>query len=250
MTENSLRSDPAESSKAGYKFYAFFRSRSRSRSRSKSVTPTSIPPPMLSKVEAISITQTQSLSSRRPRLSTEHIPPNIPPSSYMSSPTKSIGRSQSRPISSTTTATHSTIAPLPSDALRKTINGRQEIMMSTAKTANTTIYNNFRPDQKHPPLLSGSQLAARPHYPLSARHQLRLWYPSPHGTLPLPKTVRPFNPCAIEPTASLSEPTPPIVWLELSSQHSKIVCWSFTPSCCACTVSWQASFCRCTSDTS
>ncbi|KAG6335112.1 hypothetical protein ID866_3981 [Astraeus odoratus] len=82
---------------------------------------------MLSKVEAISITQTQSLSSRRPRLSTDHIPStDVPPSSYVSSPAKSISRSQSRPISSTTTATHSTIAPLPSDSFRRRMNGRHE----------------------------------------------------------------------------------------------------------------------------
>lgn len=138
MTQNTLKSDPTEeSSKAGYKFYAFFRSRSRSRSRSKSVTPTNVPPPMLSKFEAISITQTHSLSSRRPRLSTEHIPSNNPPSSYMSSPTKSTGRSQSRPISSTTTATHSTIAPLPSDILRKAVNGRQEYASRHGNAADT-----------------------------------------------------------------------------------------------------------------
>lgn len=135
MTQNTLKPEPTEeSSKTGYKFYAFFRSRSRSRSRSKSVTPTNVPPPMLSKFEAISITQTHSLSSRRPRLSTEHIPSNNPPSSYMSSPTKSPGRSQSRPISSTTTATHSTIAPLPSDFLRK---GRPEYASRHGNAADT-----------------------------------------------------------------------------------------------------------------
>ncbi|KAI6047499.1 hypothetical protein EDC04DRAFT_3102541 [Pisolithus marmoratus] len=144
MTQNTLKSEPAESSKAGYKFYAFFRSRARSRSRSKSVTPTSVPPPMLSRVEAISITQTHSLSSRHPRISTEHMPSNNPPSSYMSSPTKSIGRSQSRPISSTTTATHSTIAPLPSDSLRKTINGRQEYASRHGNAADT-----HEPHQDH-----------------------------------------------------------------------------------------------------
>lgn len=175
MTENSLRSDPAESSKAGYKFYAFFRSRSRSRSRSKSVTPTSVPPPMLSKVEAISITQTQSLSSRRPRLSTEHIPSNIPPSSYMSSPTKSIGRSQSRPISSTTTATHSTIAPLPSDALRKTINGRQEYASRHGNAADTHELNQdhdeYSENREHDNI---QQLPPRSETPSSTKRKLGL----------------------------------------------------------------------------
>ncbi|KAL4076172.1 hypothetical protein V8B97DRAFT_57570 [Scleroderma yunnanense] len=127
MPAHPFKSDPTEISKPGNKFYAFFRPRSRSRSRSKSVVTPSTPQPMLSRVEAISVTQTHSLSSRLPRLSTEHIPStDNPPSSYISSPTKSIARSQSRPISSTTTATHSTIAPLPSDALRKRVNGRHE----------------------------------------------------------------------------------------------------------------------------
>ncbi|KAG9317388.1 hypothetical protein JVU11DRAFT_1587 [Chiua virens] len=46
------------------------------------------------------------------------IPDNNPPSSYA----KSSLRSQNRPVSSTTTATHSTITPLPSDALRNRLN--------------------------------------------------------------------------------------------------------------------------------
>ncbi|KAF8551467.1 hypothetical protein OG21DRAFT_1512705 [Imleria badia] len=45
-------------------------------------------------------------------------PLDNPPSSYL----KSAVRSQNRPISSTTTATHSTITPLPSDSLRNRVN--------------------------------------------------------------------------------------------------------------------------------
>lgn len=127
MPSRPFKSDPTEISKPGNKFYAFFRPRSRSRSRSKSVVTPNTSQPMLTKFEALSVTQTHSLSSRRPHLSTEHMPStDNPPSSYVSSPTRSIARSQSRPISCTTTATHSTIAPLPSDALRRRVNGRHE----------------------------------------------------------------------------------------------------------------------------
>ncbi|KAI6135035.1 hypothetical protein EDD17DRAFT_512964 [Pisolithus thermaeus] len=175
MTQNNLKSDPAEeSSKVGYKFYAFFRSRSRSRSRSKSVIPTNAPPPMLSKFEAISITQTHSLSSRRPRLSTEHIPSNNPPSSYMSSPTKSTGRSQSRPISSTTTATHSTIAPLPSDSLRKAINGRQEYASRHGNAANTHELNQDHDQYSESCDHDVQQLPPRSETPSSTKRKLGL----------------------------------------------------------------------------
>ena len=116
---------------------------------------------MLTKFEAISVTQTHSLSSRRPRLSTEHIPStDNPPSSYVSSPTRSIVRSQSRPISCTTTATHSTIAPLPSDALRRRVNGRHDYAPrpeSADDSHESHQYHDQRSDdhahnsQQHPP---------------------------------------------------------------------------------------------------
>ncbi|KAF8450608.1 hypothetical protein L210DRAFT_3756162 [Boletus edulis BED1] len=83
-----------------YPFKAFFRSRSRSRSRSQTSDSNIVPPSLPS-----------------PQRDTPSSPEN-PPSSYL----KSTLRSQNRPISSTTTATHSTITPLPSDALRNRAN--------------------------------------------------------------------------------------------------------------------------------
>ena len=85
-------------------FKAFFRSRSRSRSRPRPEPPDPMP----------------SLPTHtRPRhLAPGDSSPDNPPSSY----TRASARSQNRPISSTTTATHSTITPLPSDSLRNRIN--------------------------------------------------------------------------------------------------------------------------------
>ena len=76
---------------------AFFRSRSRSRPRPPDPVPA----------------RADSPTHARPRLlARKDSSSDIPPSSYPKSP----ARSQNRPISCTTTATHSTITPLPSDA--------------------------------------------------------------------------------------------------------------------------------------
>ncbi|KAH0839855.1 hypothetical protein J3R83DRAFT_805 [Lanmaoa asiatica] len=98
----------ATSVKRENKFTAFFRSRSRSRSRSHtSPTPSH---PMSSSVDS----SPYPLPPRHPHKDSS----DNPPSSYA----KSTVRSQNRPISSTTTATHSTITPLPSDSLRNRMN--------------------------------------------------------------------------------------------------------------------------------
>lgn len=80
-------------------FKAFFRSRSRSRPRPQHNTAPS------DSMYPLRHPHKESLDN--------------PPSSYA----KSSARSQNRPISSTTTATHSTITPLPSDSLRNRFNG-------------------------------------------------------------------------------------------------------------------------------
>jgi hypothetical protein len=56
-----------------------------------------------------------------------------PPSSYL----KSAARSQTRPISSTTTATHSTITPLPSDSLRNRFNAARHAYAFQPRSTDT-----------------------------------------------------------------------------------------------------------------
>ncbi|KAF9226663.1 hypothetical protein BS17DRAFT_775943 [Gyrodon lividus] len=111
--------NPEPTHKSENKFYAFFRSRSRSRSRSNTNQTPSNPLPMSPKVEPLPSTQSNYLHKRPASLTKDPLPPDNPPSSYA----KSSVRSQTRPISSTTTATHSTITPLPSDSLRRRMNG-------------------------------------------------------------------------------------------------------------------------------
>jgi hypothetical protein len=72
---------------------------------------------MSSKVDPLP--PTNNFYARRASLTKDPLPSDIPPSSYA----KSSSQSQTRPISSTTTATHSTIAPLPSDSFRRRMNG-------------------------------------------------------------------------------------------------------------------------------
>ncbi|KIJ70159.1 hypothetical protein HYDPIDRAFT_104828 [Hydnomerulius pinastri MD-312] len=119
MTALAHSTEPESTFKSENRFYAFFRSRSRSRTRSKTNSTPSAPLPMVSKVEPLPPTQPNNLHARRASFTKELIPSDNPPSSYA----KSSVRSQNRPISSTTTATHSTIGPLPSDSLRRRING-------------------------------------------------------------------------------------------------------------------------------
>ncbi|KIK79689.1 hypothetical protein PAXRUDRAFT_269247 [Paxillus rubicundulus Ve08.2h10] len=110
--------DPQPTYRSENKFYAFFRSRSRSRSRTRLKTnPTpSDPLSMSSKVEPLA--PTNNLYARRAGFTKDLLSSDMLPSSYA----KSSSQSQTRPISSTTTATHSTIAPLPSDSFRRRMN--------------------------------------------------------------------------------------------------------------------------------
>lgn len=94
-----------------FQFVAFFRSRSRSRTRSKSAQTLDRDAPRKAESK-------ESNHSRQSSL--QHTPTYVegdlstPPTAYR----KNSLRSQSRPISSTTTATHSTLGPLPSDTQR------------------------------------------------------------------------------------------------------------------------------------
>ncbi|KAH7930714.1 hypothetical protein BV22DRAFT_49757 [Leucogyrophana mollusca] len=99
--------------KAENRFYAFFRSRSRS--RSKSTPASSI---VSSEVKPLPVTQPRILHTRHSSLYNENADYGHVQDSAVATSSKPPTRSQSRPISSTTTATHSTIAPLPSDTYR------------------------------------------------------------------------------------------------------------------------------------
>ncbi|KAF9247398.1 hypothetical protein BU15DRAFT_58220 [Melanogaster broomeanus] len=99
--------DPKPTHKSENKIYAFFRSRSRSRTRTNTNPAPGYPLPMSYKVEPVPPAQPNNLHARHASLTKDPSPSDNPPSSYA----KLSVRSQTRPISSTTTATHSTIAP-------------------------------------------------------------------------------------------------------------------------------------------
>lgn len=104
-------------------FSAFFRSRSRSRSRPRPGHDPAHPMPSTLDPSPYPPTHPHKDSSENP------------PSSYA----KSSVRSQNRPVSSTTTATHSTITPLPSDSLRNRMNrGRHPYPYHPQSTHTTT----------------------------------------------------------------------------------------------------------------
>ncbi|KAH7887564.1 hypothetical protein F5I97DRAFT_1861313 [Phlebopus sp. FC_14] len=165
--------EPNSMPKTENKFYAFFRSRSRSRSRSRANTGASSCTPESMTSNTIPIPQPHSLRIRRPSLTRESMPSENPPSSY--SPMKSSVRSQSRPISSTTTATHSTIAPLPSDSLRRRTNEARHDRSTRPDSADIheSSVDQYQPgsgcehgfDEYHPP---------RSETPSSARRKLAL----------------------------------------------------------------------------
>ena len=143
---------------------------------------------MLTKSEAISVTQTHSLGSRHPRLSTEHIPStDNPPSSYVPSPTKS--RSHSRPISSTTTATHSTIAPLPSDALRRRVNGRHEYASRPESADDSRESHQYHGQRRDDHAHDTQPLPPRSETPSSTKRKLGL-----HTLFGIALTRRPSSP--------------------------------------------------------
>lgn len=114
-------------------FKALFRPRSRSRSRPSPAHSPAPSDPMSSTSHA--------RHSHRDSL-------DNPPSSYA----KLSARSQTRPISSTTTATHSTITPLPSDALRNRTNGARH---AYALQPQTTDSHTFLGDLDHCPDTAG-----------------------------------------------------------------------------------------------
>ncbi|KAH7911557.1 hypothetical protein BJ138DRAFT_1085367 [Hygrophoropsis aurantiaca] len=110
MPSNSHEPEPLrQTRKTENRFYAFFRSRSRSRTKPTTRT-------VSSEAEPLPVTKPHALHIRHSSLQSENS--YTDQQSGVASTSKPSTRSQSRPISSTTTATHSTIAPLPSDTYR------------------------------------------------------------------------------------------------------------------------------------
>ncbi|EIW82076.1 hypothetical protein CONPUDRAFT_89523 [Coniophora puteana RWD-64-598 SS2] len=108
----SDRDGDREPRKSENRFVAFFRSRSRSRTRPKSAQASERESPRTADSKENTHLRHSSLQQHTPTCVEGDL--SNPPTSYH----KNSIRSQSRPISSTTTATHSTLGPLPSDTQR------------------------------------------------------------------------------------------------------------------------------------